>query len=739
MAQHLLESLEHRSVRTFHELVNQNLTTFAASSTVGSFRSLATSLGLKKASKDLAVFPPILSGSADALLAQSRPYTSIPESSPGAKPQTDHFTVDPTLLFDPSSLTMDTVPIPGHVSRPGNPAPHNARLSLGLTPATPSKSKGPSTTLRLVSGANGPQAVSPDTFNTPKLKPFPTSFDLIMASPIEAPKFTSLSQGVNSVMNDDELSGPSSFTVNRESPVDPAGSRDSVTSQSPLTQRTEPFIFGSPLPQNQVSNTQFKAAAHTVLEEMNKRLASQGVNIISPDLLTGLNPDGSAKASSEHNALQCRPRKTSAIAQKFEKVHESHFSKMQSIAGHSVRAGVKRKASAVEQAPGPDRRSTSRPSASNVKFPEDASDRRQSKRPRVSINPSANLDQDEVKRQEATKRKLEQNKARRRSSVGVSGRVSVGRGTYSSSSYLSSLTQSKAQTQAKPGRFGFISTAAKTIVSSVWGRGKPLSKSTLTKPAPVPAPRSQPPKASTRIPSTNVNGNGASFGTSKSSLPPNRSQGNTGPSLRVPSVGSTNSKTMGHLVTSMGARSKIALPSEQAAGTTASRRTQTSSRLLAPTASSLAKATAVSSIRARIPSVDSTEILGQVTNTNPPDEGTFLPNSEPAKRVSIAPKPTRPPTVVQRSLSGRRPRISRGKVIAKLASQRTASGGVNGLVSPRVRSSLGAKQRRSMAGKARPSGGPSGPASSANLKKRARQSEISRRRPRVTIGLAAAA
>lgn len=98
----------------------------------------------------------------------------------------------------------------------------------------------------------------------------------------------------------------------------------------------------------------------------------------------------------------------------------------------------------------------------------------------------------------------------------------------------------------------------------------------------------------------------------------------------------------------------------------------------------------------------------------------------------------------QRSLNGRKPRISRSKVIARLASQRAASAGGSGnshgvraAGTPsqgRVRSSLGAKAQRSSyggkslgAGRVRGSGGDV----MMSAKKRARQSEYARRRSRI--------
>src|SRR6202021_2756218 len=72
-------------------------------------------------------------------------------------------------------VNLDPEPIPGHVLRPGRPAPTNARLSLGMA-STP----GATTTLRLVKAPFAQRVKQPCT---PKLKPFKTSFDLVPETP----------------------------------------------------------------------------------------------------------------------------------------------------------------------------------------------------------------------------------------------------------------------------------------------------------------------------------------------------------------------------------------------------------------------------------------------------------------------------------------------------------------------------------------------------------------------------
>lgn len=74
-------------------------------------------------------------------------------------------------------------PLPGHSLRPGVPVPLNARLSLGLNaPTTPTRKDQPTTTIRLISNTI-PSGADASHGTTPKLKPFKTSFDLVLGSP----------------------------------------------------------------------------------------------------------------------------------------------------------------------------------------------------------------------------------------------------------------------------------------------------------------------------------------------------------------------------------------------------------------------------------------------------------------------------------------------------------------------------------------------------------------------------
>lgn len=210
---------------------------------------------------------------------------------------------------------------------------------------------------------------------------------------------------------------------------------------------------------------------------------------------------------------------------------------------------------------------------------------------------------------------------------------------------------------------------------------------------------------------------------------------------------------------------------KRTAGTNPSTRSRTSSRLLAPTASSLAKAQGssmrlspsteqvssvrkspglLSSVSENQASGGSKPALGQITNSpssvHPQGHGKIF--SQPlspstqnhdvtAVAVALAPKPLI--TAKTKLLPTRKPRISRSKVIAKLASQRTAGFSSS---SGKTRSSMGAGKRQSMGGAKMGRGGSAGAGDSGvmmSAKKRARQSEYARRRSRAVVATPAVA
>lgn len=407
-------------------------------------------------------------------------------------------------------------PLPGHSLRPGVPAPVNARLSLGLglgAPTTPTRADQPTTTIRLISN---PQSTDNDGNNyigrTPQLKPFKTSFDLVMSPSSGSgfgfgggslwPRDDTEEKGLYPPLPFDTSEAPAAVPVQINPEDEPMpGSLSFASPHTPAKQlavpaKAEPFIFGSPLPQHNVTNTQFKSAAASVLEEMNKRLREEGVEGVGMDLISKLQPGAHSNGVGMLTNRDPKPLlKTNGIKEKFEKMHEEEFKKMEGIDGlvkrrnmspqkdtgsgreSIVALGKKRKSSVLGHGAGRDRygrrvggdAAAGRISATRVistgrrprvlpgSFGDDDgedSDNEEGdhfeelnevkdKRARFeppSVDESGKDKEAEEKMEEerkqkekekeAIRRKLEMNKARRRSSVGVAarGRVSVGRG-----------------------------------------------------------------------------------------------------------------------------------------------------------------------------------------------------------------------------------------------------------------------------------------------------------------------
>lgn len=685
--------------------------------------------------------------------------------------------------------------------------------------------------------------------------------------------------------------------------------------------KVEPFVFGSPLPQHNVSNTQFRSAAASVLEEMNKRLRDEGIEGVGMDLVMKLDPKGSKKTLEERPVKGLPGSKgDSGVKAKFERMHEQEFSKMESIAGLVKRRegavaagsglGKKRKSSALGRdgrdgkrrisVVGAERRISGTRVISNARravpgafgveddADEDSEDEDARGGKRVRVEDDEKEESEEVKAEgerakeeeeqrklkerEAIRRKLEMNKARRRSSAAAGGRVSVGgRGRVSgagrefpSALSLPQLIICAVKPKPKPSRFGFLS-SAKIIVQNVWNRGKSTASTTTAAAAskatsssiPVTVKPSAPAKvvapptgkkisitsapsrpssssitATARVPSLRVKDKDAtpagttSLSRSRSPLP-----SFTGTGLAPPSSSSRNSRGGSMLsitasssgsgvkagsnssltgVSSIGTRTSSrpsstvrsshsggevgSMGAKKVFGSVEGKRISTSSsassRLLAPTASSLAKMSRSSSSGVGLAAVAedrkgkgkgkaasvtaiSSPVVGDKTTAQPTvfsprpggifsrplvvPAGTGIPS--PVKNRILPPPSGAGDTTMDsntsqiqpssrpRTLAGRKPRISRSKVIAKLASQRAAgtgsgvvsasgssSGGVGaiGVGGGRTRSSLGAKvQRQSFAG----GRAGVGPGSAGNVlmsaKKRARQSEYARRRSRI--------
>lgn len=503
-----------------------------------SIRALANSLGLKRnpSSKSnssistgsiISSFPaqpPPIPG--DELTENSIPYAALPHSNP---PQTDHFTFSPSRM----SFGMMGEPLPGHALRPGVPAPANARLSLGLglgAPSTPTRPAQPTTTIRLISNpfsntTTGDDSYSAGGHGTPQLKPFATTFDLVLGSPVPngaGGQFGTMNmwppsdpseggvEGIYPTLTIDDLppvmtpgtlrNDCASSTVPAEGLRTPPRSIASTAAapggNTGLNPHITPFVFGSPLPQHNVTNTQFRAAAASVLEEMNKRLQQEGVDGVGLDIITKLHP-GAHSQEDMNMPRDVKPLpggRRGEIKEKFERMHEVEFTKMEGIDGMLKRraerspvknedserivVGKKRKSSVLgrdrdgRRLPGAiagrasgtrvisnGRRARVLPGAfGDDDDEEEENEERGGKRVRVDSGVSAEPDnaknkeeEEEETRQkererEAIKRRLELNKAKRRSSVAAggingrrSGRVSVGRGGALTGMFISRL------------------------------------------------------------------------------------------------------------------------------------------------------------------------------------------------------------------------------------------------------------------------------------------------------------
>ncbi|KAF7968022.1 hypothetical protein HWV62_32150 [Athelia sp. TMB] len=774
-----------------------------ASSVSSSIKALANSLGLKRGALPK---PDSSVGSHPAFVG--KPHTkqslhddqyfagnSIPYAllaAPETLPHTDTFT---SALPDTRDSSLDQ-PVPGHPSYPGLPAPANARLSMGLSAPTPSK-QGPSTTIRLVGGGMS-QREEPAT---PQLRPFETAFDLVAGTPFgklsawpaspTTERTGKIYPSLAQLALDLEPDAPSEDEA-ENGDMSSALAAPNFTPAKPTS--PAPFVFGSPLPQNTLTNTGFSSAAASVLDEMNARLASAGVQGLSADILERKRVSDAGLAQA---AASAKPT-GSGIKNKFDKMHDSVFEKMQGIDTHYAArrpvpiAGNKRKSDALGPVGGIAGKKTKVPGAfgDDDENDEEEQGRRTSKRPkfekgrRISIAPPpgegeggerSQKERDEeaarlAKEREAIKRKLELNKQRRRSSM---GRPSLGRGPV-------------AAPKAKPAsRFGFLS-SAKSLVASVWGRGStktpaapPLAKAPAVakKPAvPFARPSIATPSAKARVASDGSVASTSSRVKHVASRAPIPSFGAPVAHVKSPpttsarasgslggSRSSFNVKSSGSRVSSLGARGSamggaiaagsmgVKRPSENGGGSTA--RKSTSSRLLAPTASSLAKRQPAG-IRAsllhdrvsedaapptpkptlaqitndsRIPTPRVSKIFSQPLSSSPTKPSLSLGESGavlgPGGKPPIPPKP--------KVLPGRRPRVSRSKVIAKLAVQRAASSSGAPAITPGVgktRSSIGA-QRKSYGG-AKMGRSVAGDGVMMSAKKRARQDEFARRRSR---------
>lgn len=396
----------------------------------------------------------------DELASHSVPYSSIPESSPSDMPQTDHF------KFTTPDTTIDE-----HIpAQPGHPTPAPSVSTTGP----------PKTTIRLVSASNSTSNLtrSPGV-GTPQLRPVDPPFDLLMGSPdvrgqSRVPVWPLSPQRAPSegrlypTLPADELDEAKRHQEKSKLPGNTAPFQPSAGSTkvhpnpsdnvqdlfSPAPKppdqqkervgipRSEPFLFGSPLPRHSVSNKAFDTAAASILEEMNKRLSAAGVQKVGVDVF-GTVPVTTAAAKRDSGSLRA-----SGMGDRFDKIHEEQFNKMDSIANHyAAKRGAgskKRKSDVLGHGPAPAKKRSSAVPHKRMGIPggfddeddvvddvQEEEDRRMSKRVRVleedggkdkgrrlTISPrKSGAEERQAERERAATRKmLEVRKEKRRSS-----------------------------------------------------------------------------------------------------------------------------------------------------------------------------------------------------------------------------------------------------------------------------------------------------------------------------------
>jgi hypothetical protein len=345
-----------------------------ASSVSSSLKAIANSFNFKRIpsvkSSDSQTSHPTYPNILDDLASHSVPYSSIPESLPSDMPQTDHF------KFSTPDTTMQE-----HIEDPSG--------THLLTNANPNRASPAKTTIRLVSASAAVPIPSRDP-GTPLLSPVDPPFDLVMGSPGQSrvpvwPLSPNLapSERLYPALPIDELedvkqnkeetkSVPSQAAAGSTSKpkayprpsnkvhdlFSPAPKPPIVPKESSDVPRSEPFLFGSPLPRHSVSNKAFDAAAASVLEEMNKRLSAAGVQKVDADVFGG-------SAIAKTTSIESGSLRNLGKVDRFDKAHEEQFNKMDSIATHyaarrSSHESQKRKSDVLGRGSGP---GTKRPSA----------------------------------------------------------------------------------------------------------------------------------------------------------------------------------------------------------------------------------------------------------------------------------------------------------------------------------------------------------------------------------------
>lgn len=196
------------------------------------------------------------------------------------------------------------------------------------------------TTIRLVTTPFASTSSIVDT--PPKLKPFQTSFDIILGSPQPTvPKWPASPKNATSIYPPipHDLLSPAKpadkatpqnnviLTPHEPDVFSPvAGEKAPNKPFSNTPSCPEPFLFGSPLPKNRLSNQDFGRAASSVLDEMNRRLGLTGDDKVGMSLL-----ENRAK-------IKIGPAPVTTASKSdpfgFDKAHDEAFAKMDSIATH---------------------------------------------------------------------------------------------------------------------------------------------------------------------------------------------------------------------------------------------------------------------------------------------------------------------------------------------------------------------------------------------------------------------
>ncbi|EKM57136.1 uncharacterized protein PHACADRAFT_254712, partial [Phanerochaete carnosa HHB-10118-sp] len=258
--------------------------------------------------------------------------TTIRLISPAPKSITD---TPPRLAPYSTKLELD-MSTPSAAKNVWPPTP-NARFDSGrLYPTIPSEDLSPAhvSTLKnavVSSVAATPAKMTPFKDTSAKLTPLkdtPAKIAPFKNTPAKGTPARSAS-GESPLKNE----MPSDAAIDIFSPTKPMPASGTAKLDIPAKPHSrlsvlqnDPFLFGSPLPRNSVTNKQFDNAAQEVLEEMNRRLAKAGVPKVEKTVL-----DTKGKGP----LPPVPPKAQGKLANdRFKKTHEKAFDKMDSIANH---------------------------------------------------------------------------------------------------------------------------------------------------------------------------------------------------------------------------------------------------------------------------------------------------------------------------------------------------------------------------------------------------------------------